>query len=59
MLDAFHAKKGSKFHKFCEFKYWWRKSWARRLNLYRVIMVVGMSQMSLRTSVQHKGLNGS
>ena len=44
---------------FVSLKHWWRKSQERRLNLYRVIMVVSMSQMSLRTYVQWKGLKGS
>jgi len=40
-------------------KHWWRKSWARRLKLYGVIMVVSMYQMCLITSMQWKGLNKS
>jgi len=44
---------------FMSLKHWWRKSQERRLKLYGVIKVVIMSQTSLRTYVQWKGLSGS
>jgi len=44
---------------FVNSKHWSRKSQEIRLKLYTVIMVENMSLMSLRTSVQQKGLNES
>jgi len=35
---------------FVSLRHWWRKIKSRRLNLYGVITMVSMSQMTLRTS---------
>jgi len=45
MMDIFHVEKTNKLSKsFVSLKQWWRKSWARSLNLYRVIMMVTSTQ---------------
>ena len=50
----FMQKKDQTFSKFCQFKYWWRKSRGRKWRLCRAIMVVNISRNNSKNYVVKK-----